>query len=525
MNIPYAISMRKYALLAVALIVPVLAFLFLLSSSLTSAQSDQSPQSVQAALGPGITYQGFLNLNGSPADGTFSFKFALFDAKSGGSQLGTTETKNVPVSNGVFTTILNAGGQFGTDAFNGEARFLEISVSNDGGSSYTTLTPRQALTGTPYAHSLRPGAKIDSTVNNGSILILENDGSNGFGLSAKSTNSALFVQETGGDGLFVCNTGSAIGCNPNDSLHNGVEVSKAEHYGLWVTETVNGDGVFVDKASDDGFQVANAGDDGIDINAADDGVRVRTVGGDGLEVEEANTGVRIVKALDAGVNIESAAGSGVFVQSAQTGFGAIEASGNGFYAGKVDTGVFVDGPVTNWAGYFTGSVNVTGTCTGCLLATFGVNTSDSVLQLGDVVTVQGIRSGEGLEQSMLMEVEQAGAGASVVGVVYGSGELVTIDNPDGEQITQLVPREGAAEAGDFVHIVTHGPVQVKASAFNNAIQVGDRLSMDASGVARGLQTRELDGMIITEGAPTIGTALENLEASQDGLIWVLVNPR
>ena len=42
---------------------------------------------------------------------------------------------------------------------------------------------------------------------------------------------------------------------------------------------------------------------------------------------------------------------------------------------------------------------------------------------------------------------------------------------------------------------------------------------------RGIETVEVGGVRLAESAPTIGMALESLEASKTGLIWVLVNPQ
>ena len=44
------------------------------------------------AQGTAFTYQGQLNDNGSPADGTYDLRFAIFDAASGGTQQGATLT-------------------------------------------------------------------------------------------------------------------------------------------------------------------------------------------------------------------------------------------------------------------------------------------------------------------------------------------------------------------------------------------------------------------------------------------------
>jgi len=180
---------------------------------------------------------------------------------------------------------------------------------------------------------------------------------------------------------------------------------------------------------------------------------------------------------------------------------------------------------TGWAGFFNGPVFAK-TCTGCAVAAFGINTGAAALAPGDIVAIQGTRPGGATGQPMLMEVDQVTqAGAPVVGVVYGRGEMVTSVGLDGKTATQLVPREGAAQVGDYVHIVIYGPAQVKASALGAAIAVGNRLAVDNVGAARGLKTVDVSGVQVAESAPTIGIALEGLEASKNGLIWVLVNPK
>jgi len=104
-----------------------------------------------ADIGTAFTYQGQLKQNGAPANGNLDMEFRLFDAATLGNQIGNPVTLNgVAVSNGLFTVTLNAAGEFGPRAFNGEQRWLQITV--DG----TTLTPRQELKPAPHALAL-PG--------------------------------------------------------------------------------------------------------------------------------------------------------------------------------------------------------------------------------------------------------------------------------------------------------------------------------------------------------------------------------
>jgi hypothetical protein len=112
----------------------------------------------QAMLGSAFTYQGQLKKDGNPVTATCDFRFTLWDALSGGSQVGTTQEKaGVSVSGGFFTI---ADLDFGTTAFEGDERFLEIAVKCAGDADYIALSPRQLITATPYALSLRPGAKV-----------------------------------------------------------------------------------------------------------------------------------------------------------------------------------------------------------------------------------------------------------------------------------------------------------------------------------------------------------------------------
>src|SRR5882724_1809785 len=96
-----------------------------------------------------ITYQGSLRSAGVPANGHFDYVFTLFDALAGGTQIaGPVTNLNVPATNGLFTTSLD----FGTNAYAGGGRWLDISVRTNGSSgAFTPLTPRQAITAAPLA--------------------------------------------------------------------------------------------------------------------------------------------------------------------------------------------------------------------------------------------------------------------------------------------------------------------------------------------------------------------------------------
>jgi hypothetical protein len=100
-----------------------------------------------------FTYQGRLTDGGTPANGSYDMQFKLYAAAAGsGLPIGSTITNSaVAVTGGVFTVQLDFGGS----AFPGADRFLEISTrqhsSDPDTPAYTTLSPRQQLTSTPYA--------------------------------------------------------------------------------------------------------------------------------------------------------------------------------------------------------------------------------------------------------------------------------------------------------------------------------------------------------------------------------------
>jgi hypothetical protein len=121
--------------------------ILLIASGSASAQDPGS--TVQTPEGTAFTYQGRLSQSSVPANGTFDFEFYLFDALTGGSQIGATVPINdIIVTDGYFTVQLN----FGANAFIGQVRYLEVHVrlGNDNG-AFTILSPRQELTPTPYA--------------------------------------------------------------------------------------------------------------------------------------------------------------------------------------------------------------------------------------------------------------------------------------------------------------------------------------------------------------------------------------
>lgn len=100
-------------------------------------------------LGTAFRYQGQLCENGNPVTGLYDFAFALYADQytyidAGGPPIFTNR---IPVTNGVFTVILD----FGPNAFDGNARYLEIAVQTNGWLGGNVGLGRQRLAPVPYA--------------------------------------------------------------------------------------------------------------------------------------------------------------------------------------------------------------------------------------------------------------------------------------------------------------------------------------------------------------------------------------
>ena len=166
-----------------------------------------APALAQTPLGTAFTYQGRLMDGGKPANGNYNLEFRLFDADVAGNQIGAPVTQNsTPVTGGLFTLALNVNNEFGASAFNGQARWLEVSVNGQ------PLTPRQPVTATPNALFALNADRLDgldSTAFLQSIPVpLTLSGTNPTSHIISGTNAAttgnsygVYGRATGGSGL------------------------------------------------------------------------------------------------------------------------------------------------------------------------------------------------------------------------------------------------------------------------------------------------------------------------------------
>jgi hypothetical protein len=205
------------------------AILFLACAGLAAAQP----------VGTAFTYQGRLDDGGSPANAVYDFQFRLFDAATGGTQVGPIVLQDdVAVSTGLFTVDLDFG-----PVFPGDKRWLEVGVRPGASTgSYTLLSPRQELTPSPHAVfssavpwtgiTAMPGGFTDGIDNDqlGGIFCTDgqvvkwNAGTWACGADADSGGDVTAVNTPAGGGLQggvttgAANLSLVTSCAPNEIL-------------------------------------------------------------------------------------------------------------------------------------------------------------------------------------------------------------------------------------------------------------------------------------------------------------------
>src|ERR1041385_1722004 len=98
-------------------------------------------------LGTAFTYQGRLDQDGQAANGSYQMTFWLYTGPTGGSPIASNIVSSVAVSEGLFTQTVD----FGAGFFDGNERWMSITVATNASSSFTLLEPRTRIAATPYA--------------------------------------------------------------------------------------------------------------------------------------------------------------------------------------------------------------------------------------------------------------------------------------------------------------------------------------------------------------------------------------
>lgn len=143
-----------------------------------------------------FNFQGRLNDGTSPANGRYDLHFKLFNAITGGTQVGPTLDKaNTMLVNGVFSTTLDFGGA----TFTTGDLFLEISVRPNGSpNSHVVLGARQQIMSVPFAVRSANATQADNATNAQNAVNAQNAANAQNATNAQNANSSANSLALGG---------------------------------------------------------------------------------------------------------------------------------------------------------------------------------------------------------------------------------------------------------------------------------------------------------------------------------------
>jgi len=528
----------------------------------------------RADLGTAFVYQGQLLHESKPVSGTADLEFSLWDAPTGGTQIGSTLTLlDHPVTGGLFSVELN----FGSGVFPGSARFLELAVRYPAGSGdFVTLDPRQKLTLAPYAVRADSAGLAESATHADDADHADLADTATHAAQATQADTASFAdtaaqadEATHADsadvadvaqGLDLPFTGDASAGEAILSIANTSTSASGAHGGYFRTDSSKGKGVY-------GYASAASG-------ATHGGYFVSdSSGGKGVEAKGGERGIQASATAASGstyggyFGAGSPDGLGVFATGGKTGVmgavfnttgtdygGYFQSDSSGGYAlyahnrassGTPRAGYFLCEAQDGYAGYFNntypgaragyfhGTVKITASgssptlevtnSSGAYAAEFTGNvrirsgaTGDEVILLGD-----GLDYAEGFD---LAAGGEASPGAVLVIDPDHAGRLTLSRTAYDRKVAGVVAGAGGLGSGVRLgadsfdcDVALAGRVYCNVDATNAAVEPGDLLTTSPT---PGHAMKVVDHQA-AQGA-ILGKAMEGLPAGTRGQILILV---
>ena len=465
------------------------------------------------AQGTAFTYQGKLTDGANPASGLYDITFTLFDAATAGNQVGSTLVGSaMPVTNGLFTTSLD----FGSGPFTGAARWLQVDVKTNGSSSYTALSPRTALSPTPYAIYAENAGSVAAGVIGSSQLA-----ANAVAAGNLQANSVTAAKIASGQVVKTFNgltdAVSLVGDSTISVTPSGNTLQLSVTGGeltLPYSATAAGSTLFGIVNSGSGTaifgQANNSGGWGGIFRYGYTGANAVYLGGSGNAADfEGPVIVDGALSVNGSLSASSTSGNGV---SGSTGTGTAvfgQANSSGGWGGIFRYGytganaVYLGG--SSGAAEFDGGVVVNG------------DTSVRVLTItGGSDVAEPFKMPEGTEKGAVVVIDEVNPGQLKVSEhAYDTHVAGIVSGADGINPGLSLHQDGVLEGGK--NVALSGRVKVMADASNGAIRPGDLLT-----------TSDNPGhcMKVTDHAKAqgaiIGKAMSSLERG-NGYVLVLVS--
>ncbi|MEM1271022.1 MAG: hypothetical protein AAGI08_13360 [Bacteroidota bacterium] len=393
-----------------------------------------------------ISYQGYLELSGSPVSGAVDLGFSLYTQATGGTAVWTETQTSVPVDAGVYQVALGSVTALPADTFD-VALWLGVRINGE-----AELTPRTALLPAPYALGLR------------------------LPLEAVSDGDGIVIKRAGNPSSVVDEDNRFNGFEVAGAEDTGLSVGRADVYGVLIRSSGFG-GVLVESAGNPTFAFSDGNANGFAINAASGsglfvgranvhGVRVRSAGMDG---------VRVVDADMDGIRVENAGQYGAYIQNTPgTSNGNLTTAYVGLFENK-SSNVSADGlaikigttgnpgGAANFMGFFDGDDDLVGQIDGN--GAGGVQYKTTGADYAEYLTIAGCSSSAcGLEAGTVVGVEAGTVSLTTEGadevLVVSTRPAVVGNAPQGEStdgfaaIAMLGQAEvrvtGSVDAGDYV---------------------------------------------------------------------------
>lgn len=447
-------------------------------------------------VGTAITYQGRVDRNNVAVNDTYSMIFKLYDAATGGTQIGTTQTVNgIVATNGLFSATID----FGAGVFTNQARWLDVQIKGSSDGSYTAMTARQPITAAPVAlYALNGGTGSSQWVSDGNGNITYNGGA--AGVIGQSTHTATGVGVffdggvTAGASVYGYNYGAsqAIPLYLNAPGGNVLVGAVASPGSAKLDVLINGGPA---------VQATTRGSSFVAVNAA-----VRGVGNTGPVGDPTpSRGVQGESADDIGVYGTSTNYIGVYGNSTN-------ADGTWGYSSAANKSgvVGISGSASGKGGYFRNDQG------GVALYSDGLAKIKTLQILGGADLAERFETADHAEPGTVMAIDAASAGRvrvasgaysrTVAGVVSGANGLDA-----GVELGKGEARQGT------VALALTGRVWVRCDATHAAIHPGDLLT-----------TADRAGYAMVAGDPArapgaiLGKAMTSLEHGT-GLVLVLVS--
>ena len=443
----------------------------------------RSPSGAAGDVGDAITYQGYLtDENDVPLDGTFTMRFQIYNAKTGGTLLWDGGNISIAVKEGLFEARL----AITSDIFNGEELWVAQRVNGE------LLTPRQEILPAPMAHTLRPGAVVKGTANAvPNNYLLEVDMNN----DAFSFNrGAITGKTTTGNAIYaLAQNGRAIyGQTENGYAVYGFDGGSNANQGYaGYFYSTNGIGVYgysganrthpnilapgVYGQSNQGVGVYGRGDTSNSYSFYNEGGYFE--GGKGLYA----LGTDPAGEQGYGARIFSSQYRGMYAQGASGWFDA-------YFGGN--SGISTNG-ITNRAAAAQSLV---------------VNLGKTTIMPGDLVAMVGVTTSPENDQPMLSVARlDASNRNGVIGVAKEAIRAETITFEDGSTYVDFAPVAGDIAPDGFLVIITDGlapAVNVTSLALVTNTQIGDKIAISVSG-EMGLSSAVVDGIVVGKVAGPI----------------------